>query len=90
VPVTHVQVLDQYDAPLDPRFIEAGSETAGTGRIVWHIDRLDPGERREFNVQAACVSPSTSACTRVTVSADGGIHYTDQKCVEIQPQPTGQ
>jgi hypothetical protein len=87
VPVTHVEVLDQYDAAFDPRFIDAGSETAGTGKLLWRIDRLDVGERREFNVQAACVSPATSACSRVTVSADGGLNYTDQKCVEIQPPP---
>jgi uncharacterized repeat protein (TIGR01451 family) len=90
VPVTHVEVLDQYDAAFDPRFIDAGSETAGTGKLLWRIDRLEVGERREFNVQAACVSPATSACSRVTVSADGGLNYTDQKCVEIQPLPPSQ
>jgi hypothetical protein len=90
VPVTHIEVLDQYDAGFDPRFIDAGSETAGAGRLLWRIERLEPNERREFNVQAACVTPSASACSRVTVTADGGINYTDQKCVEIQPLPPSQ
>jgi hypothetical protein len=89
-PVTHVEVLDQYDPAFDPRFIDAGSETAGTGKILWRIDRIDVGERREFKVQAACISPSTNACSRVTVSADGGLNYTAQKCVEIQPLPPSQ
>jgi uncharacterized repeat protein (TIGR01451 family) len=90
VPITNVEVLDQYDAALDPRFTEAGSQTVATGRFLWRIERLEVNERREFNVQAACVTPTASACSRVTVTADGNINLTDQKCVEIQPLPPSQ
>ncbi len=43
------------------------------------------GERRQIDVLCACVSPANSACSRVTVTADGDVHYGDEKCVEILP-----
>jgi beta-lactamase regulating signal transducer with metallopeptidase domain len=89
VPVTNVEVLDQYDAPLDPRFIEPGGKDVGSGRVLWYIDRLDVGERREFPVEAACVSPSTNAFNRVSVTGDGGVNYSQQTCTEIQSTPSG-
>jgi uncharacterized repeat protein (TIGR01451 family) len=85
VPITHLEVLDQYDPAFNPQRADAGSQTTGTGRLLWRIDRLDVSERREFNVEAACVTPSTRACSRVTVTADDGINLTQEKCVEILP-----
>jgi hypothetical protein len=60
-------------------------EEVTRGRLRWQINRLEVGERREFNVQCACVADAPSACSLVTVKADGGINLADQKCVEILP-----
>jgi uncharacterized repeat protein (TIGR01451 family) len=92
VPVTRLEVLDQYDAAFSPRPIDGGSQTVGPGRILWRIDRLDHDERREFNVEAACVTPTSSSnrtCTRVTVTADDGVNTTQEKCVEVLPLAAG-
>lgn len=83
VAVTNVEVIDHYDDPLDPRATDAGREQLPNGDFRWKIARLEVGEKREIKVQCACMSPTRSACTRVTVTADGDISYADEKCVEI-------
>jgi uncharacterized repeat protein (TIGR01451 family) len=88
VPITHLEVVDQYDTAFSPQRADAGSQTVSPGRILWKIDRLDVGERREFNVEAACVTATSTTnrtCSRVTVTADDGINATQEKCVEILP-----
>ena len=88
VPITHLEVVDQYDTAFSPQRTDAGSQTVSPGRILWKIDRLDVGERREFNVEAACVTATSTTnrtCSRVTVTADDGINATQEKCVEILP-----
>jgi uncharacterized repeat protein (TIGR01451 family) len=84
-PVTNIVVLDHYDASFEPRYTDPGREILPDGSFKWKIERLEKGERRTFDVQAACVSPSRSACSMVSVTADGDIRYADEKCVEILP-----
>ncbi|MEX2092234.1 MAG: hypothetical protein WD971_06130 [Pirellulales bacterium] len=94
-PVTNLEVIDHYDEALEPRFAGAGHEILPDGSFKWRIPRLEKGERREINVECACVTPAKSACSRVTVTADGGVSYGDEKCVEIMlplaaaPSPSG-
>ena len=88
VPITHLEVVDQYDTAFSPQCTDSGSQTVSPGRILWKIDRLDVGERREFNVEAACVTATSTTnrtCSRVTVTADDGINPPQEKCVEILP-----
>lgn len=91
IPATNVEIVDQYDEPLVPRFTEAGREFLPDGRISWHIDRLEVGERREFRVQCECTAPAGNACNRVIVKADGGANYADESCLEVLAplQPSG-
>ena len=84
VPVSNLEIVDQYDPALDP-VADPSAEEVTRGRLRWQINRLEVGERREFNVQCACVADAPSACSLVTVKADGGINLADQKCVEILP-----
>ncbi len=82
-PVTNLEVVDHYDEAFEPRFTDPGREILPDGSFKWRIARLEKGERREINVQCACVTPAASACSLVTVTADGDVRYADEKCVEI-------
>jgi uncharacterized repeat protein (TIGR01451 family) len=82
-PVTNLVVVDRYDDAFEPRFTDPGREILPNGSFQWKIPRLEKGERREINVQCACVSPARSACSTVIVTADGDVSYADEKCVEI-------
>lgn len=86
VAATNVEVIDQYDEALVPRLTEAGRQFLPDGRIMWQIDRLEAGERREFRVQCECVVPNRNSCNRVIVKADGGVNYAHEACLEILPQ----
>jgi uncharacterized repeat protein (TIGR01451 family) len=91
VAVKNVKVVDRYDSALDP-VAEAGATEVSRGQYEWTIPEMLPGERREFNVQCSCVAPATSACSTVQVTADGGVSFGDQKCLEIlqlNAQPPG-
>ncbi|MGD9636425.1 MAG: hypothetical protein AB7G28_07450 [Pirellulales bacterium] len=83
--VTNLVVNDRYDAALEPRSTGAGATRLADDSFEWRIPRLEKGERREIKVSAACVSPSTKACSTATVTADGGIMITEERCVEILP-----
>lgn len=85
VPVTNLVIVDRYDQALDPRFISEGAEQLADGTLQWKVARLEAGERRAFDVQAACVAASKSACSMVIVTADGGIRISEERCVEILP-----
>jgi uncharacterized repeat protein (TIGR01451 family) len=85
VPVTNIKIVDRYDQALQPTQASAG-HAAISGGLEWDVDRLDVGERREFTVLCDCVMPSSSACNRVIITADGGVTTADEACVEILPQ----
>lgn len=85
VPVTNLVINDRYDPSLDPRSMTAGASKQADDSLEWRISRMEVGERREFKVSAACISPSNSACSAVTVTGDGGILIGQQRCVEILP-----
>jgi hypothetical protein len=82
-PVENIVILDHYDDAIEPRRADSGREILEDGTLRWTIPLLGVGERRVFNVESACVSPAESACSRVTVTADGNLNYAEEKCVEI-------
>jgi hypothetical protein len=57
----------------------------GDGGILLRIDRLEPGERRAFAMEARCAAPSNNARVVVSMTGDGGINYADDASVEILP-----
>lgn len=92
-PVQNIVILDHYDDAIEPRRADSGREILEDGTLRWTVPLLGVGEKRVFNVESACVSPAESACSRVTVTADGGLTYAEEKCVEIMlplaPPPAG-
>lgn len=91
VPLTNIQIVDEYDRGLLPRPSTPGYEVIND-RIVWTIERLDVGATRTFEVECECVAPNDEACGRVQVTADTGaaedsIVKAARKCVEIVQGP---
>ncbi len=85
IAATHVEVVLRCDAALVPTSAEPGSEAQADGSIMLRIERLEPGEHRQFRMQAQCHGPSNNACTKAFVTADGGVNQAAQACVEILP-----
>lgn len=93
VPLTNVEVVDEYDRALRPRPTQLGYEIVN-GRIVWRIPRIDIGQTKHFDIECICVEPSDRACSLVKVTADsdtptGSLMAVDDHCVEILPSPGG-
>lgn len=88
--VANIVILDHYDDAIEPRRADSGREILADGTLRWTIPLLRAGEKRVFNVESACVSPAESACSRVTVTADGDLTYAEEKCVEIMLPTTAQ
>ncbi|MCH2114475.1 MAG: DUF11 domain-containing protein [Pirellulales bacterium] len=89
VPLTDIQIRDEYDPALVPRPIEPDFKIVNNG-IVWKIPRLEVNDLRRFDVECQCVAAKGSACTTVHVSADAGagrgrIPSSARKCIEILP-----
>jgi len=85
VAATNIEVVARCDAALKPTQTEPGYEYLADGGILLRIDRLEPGERRAFRLEAECLTPSNRACTRFNVSADGGVSAGDEACFEVLP-----
>ncbi len=85
VPATNVEIVNRYDAALEPDHAPEGHERLPDGGILLRIDRLLAGERRTLSTTAICRTPSNQACNRAIVTADGGVTAAAEGCVEILP-----
>src|SRR4029453_11320570 len=75
--------------PLVPARAEEGHVPLPGGDIKLEADRLLPGERRTFGMEARCTGPSNGAFVRFTVTADGVTPVAMEKSVEILPPISG-
>jgi uncharacterized repeat protein (TIGR01451 family) len=85
VAATNVEIINRYDAALEPHQAPAGHERLADGSILLRIDRLEASERRTFVTTANCRTRSDLACNRAIVTADGGITAAAEGCLEILP-----
>jgi uncharacterized repeat protein (TIGR01451 family) len=85
VAATNVEIVNRYDAALEPSQAPPGHERLPNGDILLRIDRLEAGERRTFSTTAACRTQSNRACNRVEVRTEGAIVAAAEGCVEILP-----
>ena len=53
--------------------------------LLLKIDSLAPAEKRTFKMQGQCRTPTNRACTRATITAEGGVNQADEACIEILP-----
>jgi hypothetical protein len=74
VPASNIVVASDRDPELRPVSADETFDAnifASTGRLVWGLGELAPGDRTTFTIECDCISPAASACTRVEVSAAG-------------------
>jgi uncharacterized repeat protein (TIGR01451 family) len=85
VPATNIEIIQQFAPSLQAMPAAPEQQLAADGSLRIRIDRLNANEVRQFNTQARCVTPSASAASRATVTADGGAPQQDEAFVEIVP-----
>ncbi|MGB6045728.1 MAG: DUF11 domain-containing protein [Pirellulales bacterium] len=81
--LTNIIVTDDYDIGLKPLRVSEGFEYVDE-KLTWKIDRLAPSESQKIQVEVSC-EQAARACSRATVSADGGVLIADEVCIEITP-----
>jgi hypothetical protein len=80
---TNLEFIARADVELSIRSAEPGHEVLQDGRIRLLIDRLEPGEKRTFGIEAVCRAPSNKACVTFIATANGGVVDGKEGCVEI-------
>lgn len=82
-PLKDVKVVDTYERGLEPSRVSDGYKIEDD-QLTWRFAEIPAGESRRLQVEVRC-DEATRACTRVTVSAAGGILVADEVCVQIAP-----
>ncbi len=94
VPLTQLEILDEYPTSLRATPSESGYEKINQGdgrdRFLWRIPRLEVGASKRIEVQCQCVAQTPQSCSTVQVSAVTGtavgtISRADEHCFEIRP-----
>lgn len=88
VAATNVRVRIELAPELAPDRAQPGVEIADDGSLNWTLDRLEPGQRREFDVQCLCqraTEVGRDATVRIFVQADAGVNIARETSVEIRP-----
>lgn len=92
VPLTDVQILDEYDSVFQARPRTGDYKTVpgndNKSRFLWQIPRLEVGEALRFEVECVCLAPKQRACSIAQVTASGGpgigtVPWADEHCIEI-------
>ncbi len=92
VPLTNVEILDEYDSALlaKPRTqnYEVIRNPDNKSRFLWRLPLLAVGETQRFEVDCTCQAPKQRACSLASVTAEGGpgigmVPSADDHCVEI-------
>jgi uncharacterized repeat protein (TIGR01451 family) len=81
--LTNIKITDDYDVAVRPLRVSEGFKYEDE-KLTWTIERLMPSQSRPFQVEASCERPQR-ACSRATVSADGGVLVADEACLQIEP-----
>lgn len=98
VPLSNVEILDEYDTsllarPRTPNY-EVIRNPDNKPRFMWRLPRLEVGQTQRFEVDCTCQAPRQRACSIVSVTAEGGpgvgvIPSADDHCVEIDEARPG-
>jgi uncharacterized repeat protein (TIGR01451 family) len=88
VPLTQLQVTDNYDRSLDPVSLTDGYRFVGDD-IIWNIDQLPVGQSVRLEINCRCISAAARACNRVAVTAREGARADDEACLEVRARATG-
>lgn len=86
---TNVEFIVRADSALSIRSQEQGHEILQDGRLRLRFDRLEPGEKRTFGIEALCRAPSNAARVVFEASASGGAIAAAEGSIEILAPVTG-
>lgn len=87
VPLTNVEIVDEYDQALSPQPTRQGYQKIGN-RIIWQIPRIEVGQTERFDINCQCLAPKEQACSTAQVSANTGsgvLPSADDHCIHIVP-----
>lgn len=79
----NVRVVDKFERGLTPTRASQGYKIEN-GDLTWTYATLQPGEVQQLQVAAQAMADALRACTRATISTDGGLVQMDETCVEIE------
>ena len=85
VPLTNVEVVDEYDRELSPKPTQQGYEIINNA-IFWRFQRLEVNQTIRLDVNCQCLAPKAEACSTAQVTANSGteaLTSTDRHCIEI-------
>lgn len=88
VPLTNLEIVDEYDKAFSPRPTRQGYEVVN-GTLVWRLPRLEVGASEKFDVQCTCLTPASRACGLVKVTDQTPLLRVDDHCMEILPRRDG-
>ncbi len=88
VAAANVELVIHCDAAIVPTAAEPGAQPLSDNGLLLKIDSLAAAEKRTFKMQGQCRTATNRACTRATITADGGINQAAEACVEILPPLT--
>ncbi len=85
VTAANVELVIHCDAAIVPTAAEPGAQPLADNGLLLKIDSLAPAEKRTFKMQGQCRTATNRACTRATITAEGGVNQAAEACVEILP-----
>ena len=80
-PLEKVTVIDTFERGLEPTRVSDGYQIE-EDQLTWKFNQIAPGQTERLQVEVRC-KEAVRACSRLTVTADGGLVMADEACVQI-------
>lgn len=80
-PLMNVTIIDTFERGLEPMRVSDGYQIE-ENQLTWKFAQIAPGQIERLQVEVRC-KEAVRACSRVTVTADGGLMMADEACVQI-------
>ena len=85
-PLENVTIVDTFERGLEPTRVSDGYQIE-EDQLTWKFAQIAPGQTERLQVEVIC-REATRACSRVTVTAAGGLMMADEACVQIAEAAT--
>jgi hypothetical protein len=86
LPAESVKVVDHYDPMIEYMQATPGYRWSGED-LVWHVDKLEPGQKSQFQFNCKTRQQSGTIQKRVTVTSDEGVTEKAYAALDIKDQP---
>jgi uncharacterized repeat protein (TIGR01451 family) len=82
--LSNLQIVDQFGPEFRTITADPPESRMEGNRVVWYLTRLEPGEKRTFQVTCQAMFGNVNqACTEVFVQTAEGLQASDRKCLPI-------